>query len=264
MTTANRHGDFVWYELLTSDVAAAKAFYGAILPWTFADSGHAAMEYTLVSSPDSEVAGVMAITPEMAQGGARPAWVGYIAVDDADASVAAIAARGGSELMPAMDLEGVGRMAMVADPQGAVFYVMKDTSDRPSHAFAAEAPQAGHCAWNELSTSDPEAAKRFYGELFGWAKDGDLDMGPLGKYEFLKASGGRFVLGAVMPKMPEMPVSAWTFYFRVPDIDRAAATIAEAGGTVTQAPMEIPGGEYALNALDQAGAAFGLVGPRKG
>jgi predicted enzyme related to lactoylglutathione lyase len=204
----------------------------------------------------------MAITPEMAEHGAQPAWVGYIGVDDVDASVAKLIALGGAVLMPAMDIEGVGRMAMVADPQGAPFYVMKGASDETSHSFAALAPKVGHCAWNELTTSDPEAAKSFYGALFGWSKQGEMDMGPTGKYEFLMASGDRFGIGAIMPKMPEMPVSMWTYYFRVPDIDAAVAAIKSNGGTPLMEPVEIPGGDYSMTALDSAGAAFGLVGPR--
>jgi uncharacterized protein len=140
--------------------------------------------------------------------------------------------------------------------------VMTDSSGETSTAFAKYEPLVGHCAWNELATSDPEAAKAFYGAQFGWAKDGELDMGPMGKYEFLKVSGGRFALGAVMPKMPEMPVSMWTFYFRVPDIDAAVETVKANGGTILVEPMEIPGGEYSLNAMDPQGVSFGLVGPR--
>lgn len=263
----NQHGDFIWYELLTDNADAAAAFYGEVIGWSALNSGQPGMDCRFFSSGDGSdtkdgVAGFMAITPDMAENGAQPAWVGYIGVDDVDATVAKLTASSGAVLMPAMDLDGVGRMAMVADPQGASFYVMKGASNEASHSFAALEPKVGHCAWNELSTTDPEAAKAFYGGLFGWIKDGDMDMGPMGKYEFLKASGGRFALGAVMPKMPEMPVSAWAYYFRVPDIDAGAAAIAMHGGTILQPPIEIPDGDYSLMALDPAGAAFGLVGSR--
>ncbi len=265
---ANQHGDFIWYELLTGNADSAAAFYGKVVGWTTQSAGMPEMDYRFFSSGDGSdtkdgVGGFMAITAEMAEHGARPAWVGYIGVDDVDASVAALTAAGGAVLMPAMDLEGVGRMAMVADPQGAPFYVMKGASDEASHSFAALEPKVGHCAWNELSSADPDAAKAFYGSLFGWSKDGEMDMGPMGKYEFLKASGGRFALGAVMPLMPGMPASAWVYYFRVADIDAGAAAISAHGGTILQEPIEIPGGDYSLTALDPAGAAFGLVGPRK-
>jgi uncharacterized protein len=265
----NQHGDFIWYELLTKDADAAGGFYGKVIGWSSQDSGQADMDYRLFSSGDGSdpvdgVGGYMAITPEMEAGGAQPCWLGYIAVDDVDASVAAITASGGTLYMPAMDIEGVGRMAMVADPQGAPFYVMRGASDETSHSFAGYESKVGHCGWNELSTTDPKAAKVFYGAQFGWAKDGELDMGPLGKYEFLKVSGGRFNLGAVMPKMPETPASMWTFYFRVRDINEAVAAITAHGGKVLTGPHEIPDGDFSLSAMDPDGAAFGLVGSRHG
>jgi uncharacterized protein len=271
----NQHGDFIWYELLTSDADAAGDFYGKVVGWTSISSGQPGMDYRFFSSGDGSdtkdgVGGYMAITEEMAAGGARPAWVGYIAVDDVDASADSIIKAGGSVLMPAMDLEGVGRIAMVADPQGAPFYVMKGASDEPSHSFAATEPKNGHVAWNELWSGDPDAAKRFYASQFGWSQDGHIDLPAMdedntaapGKYEMLWVSGKRFMLGAVMPKMPDMPVSIWNFYFRVPDIDAAVATISANGGTVFSDPIEIPGGDFSVNATDPQGAAFGLVGPR--
>ena len=264
---ANKHGDFIWYELLTGDADAAGEFYGKVVGWTSTQSGQPHVDYRFFSSGDGSamadgVGGYMQITEEMSAGGARPCWLGYLAVDDVDASVAAITAAGGTVQMPAMDMPGVGRMAMVADPTSAPFYVMRGVSEEPSHAFAATMPKDGHAAWNELSSSDLAAAKAFYTKLFGWVQEGDMDMGPMGKYEFLWASGKRFMQGAVMPKMPEMPVSAWVFYFRVPDIDAAAATTRDLGGTLLMEPMEIPGGDYSFTAMDPQGAAFGIVGPR--
>lgn len=267
----NMPGDFVWYELMTTDRAGAEAFYGPIAGWQF--SGDDA--YRHIEASEGMIGGLLALTPEMTAGGARPAWVGYILVEDADAAVSAITAAGGQVHLPAQDMENVGRFAMVSDPQGAVFYVIKPQTpegreDEESHAFSYDRPRQGHCAWNELAASDPSAAFGFYGPLFGWVKDGEMDMGPLGKYEFVRHAGhapegspmGQGMLGAIYPKMPEMPVSAWTFYFRVPDIDAAADAIKAKGGTLFQDPIEIPGGEYSLNASDPQGAVFGLVGPR--
>ena len=135
--------------------------------------------------------------------------------------------------------------------------------DAQSTSFAATEPMVGHCAWNELSSTDPEAAKAFYGKLFGWVKDGDMDMGPLGTYEFLWASEKRFMLGAVMPKMAEMPAPSWTYYFRVADLDAAVAAITANGGTVLQEPVDVPGGDYSMVGMDPQGAPFALVGARK-
>lgn len=261
---ANRHGDFLWYELMTTDAIAAQGFYSALLGWSFADSGQAEMDYRLASRNGKDVAGLMQISPEMATGGARPGWVGYIAVDDVDASAAAIEAAGGSVMMPAMDIPDVGRMAMVTDPQGAPFYIMKGAVEGgESTSFAADRPMEGHCAWNELATSDPKAAKQFYGGLFGWVNDGEMDMGEFGKYQFWKVGDERgHMLGAVMPLMPGMPAPAWSFYFRVPDIDSAKTRVEESGGQILQEPIEIPGGDFSLTAIDPQGAAICLVGAR--
>jgi len=261
----NKHGDFIWYELLTGDADAAGEFYRKVVGWTPKSAGQPGMDYRFFyagdgSDPKDGIGGFMAITPDMAAGGAKPCWLGYIAVDDVDASVAGIVAAGGALHMPAHDIPNVGRIAMVADPQGVPFYVMRGASDQGSHAFASDAPKLGHCAWNELSTTDPADAMAFYAQQFGWVKDGDMDMGPLGKYEFLRHD---FLIGAIMPKMPQMPIPAWTYYFRVPDIDVALATIRSEGGQILQEPSEIPGGDFAMNAMDPQGAAFALVGPRK-
>jgi uncharacterized protein len=213
-------------------------------------------------APQNGVAGLLLLDAEMARHGAKPAWLTYLAVDDVDASITQLTALGASVLMPAFDITEVGRVALLADPQGALFYIMRGLRDEESFSFSNGKPTTGHCAWNELSSSSPEGAKAFYGAHFGWSKNGELDMGELGKYEFLASREGQYGLGAVMPKLPQMPSSAWTFYFRVEDIDAASNAIQSAGGTVTMEPMQVPGGDYSLNALDPHGAAFGLVGPR--
>lgn len=262
----NHHGDFVWYELVSPDPDGAQAFYGPLLGWSFKTMAMSDMDYRLAGTAESDVAGFMK-TPEGAP--MPPAWLGYVGVDDVDKMTASFAEGGGTVHMAPWDVPSVGRMAFVADPQGAIFYVMKSESDGESLSFSYDKPRPGHCAWNELSTTDVEGAKHFYGQRFGWVKDGEMDMGPMGKYEFLRHAGrsegsvlGEGMIGAVMPKMPEMPVSAWSYYFRVPDIDAAVAQIEANGGTVTMHPTEIPGGDYSMNAVDPQGAHFALVGSR--
>ncbi|MGD9811562.1 MAG: VOC family protein [Sphingobium sp.] len=256
----NKHGDFIWYELLTSDADAAQGFYSKVLDWTFADSGTPGMDYRIVSAGEHGVAGMMAITPDMAQHGARPTWLGYVAVEDVDKCVESVEHGGGNLMMPAMDIPSVGRIAMVSDPQGVPFYVMKPEGEGESLAFAYDQPRVGHCAWNELITSDQAAAWHFYGVRFGWVKDGEMDMGAMGTYDFIRHGG---VIGAIMTGTPEMGPPHWNFYHRVADIDAAKAAIEANGGSVNNGPMEIPGGDFAMNAVDPQGAHFGLVGPRK-
>lgn len=265
---ANKHGDFIWYELMTSDADGAREFYSAVVGWDIEGKSDAPMDYRMISAAEGPVAGLMPLTAEMQSGGARSCWMGYINVDDVDATAAKVKAAGGSIHMDPWDIPGIGRMAFVADPQGVMFYVMKPTPpsgqpDAESKSFAATEPAVGHCAWNELSSTDPEAAKSFYGKLFGWVKEGEMDMGPLGTYEFLWASEKRFMLGAVMPKMGEMPVPFWTYYFRVADLDVAVAAITAHGGCVLQEPVEVPGGDFSMVGMDPQGAAFALIGARK-
>jgi predicted enzyme related to lactoylglutathione lyase len=261
---AHKHGDFIWYELMTNDADAAQDFYGALLGWTFVSSGLDGMDYRIFSAGDNAVGGVMALTPEMQQGGAKPCWAGYINVEDVDRMAQAIQSSNGSVHMEPQDIPEVGRFAFVADPQGALFYVMKpvphaDDPGRSSKSFAATEPMVGHCAWNELATSDPEAAMNFYHDLFGWAKDGEMDMGEMGKYEFLRHD---FMIGAMMLKTPQMPVSSWSYYFRVANIDDAIAAINAHGGKVIHGPNEIPGGDFSMTGVDPQGAIFSLVGAK--
>ncbi len=257
---ANKHGDFIWYELLTTDATAAAQFYGALIGWTGETSGQPDMPYTLFSIGGTQIAGMMELTDEMKQGGARPGWLGYIGVDDVDAQAEAIKTAGGSVHIPPTDIPDIGRFAMVTDPQGTAFYIMRGFSNEESSSFAAKEPMVGHCAWNELMTSDQGAAMAFYTGQFGWKKDGEMDMGPMGKYEMLRQND--FMIGAMMTKPDEVPMSIWTYYFRVPNIDAAVEAVRANGGQVTLEPSEIPGGEFQMNGIDPQGAAFALVGKK--
>ena len=259
------HGHLIWYELMTPDADAAKAFYDAVVGWQIGDPVAEFQGYRMIGRSDGGFnGGILPLTDEMQQHGARPTWLAYIGVDDTDSAAAAIAQAGGKVLMPAFDIPGVGRIAMVADPQGAPFYVMKPIppegrENEQSDVFSVDQPQ--HVRWNELATTDPEGAIDFYRTQFGWSQEGDMDMGEMGKYRFIQNRGT--TIGAVMPKPAQLPVSKWTYYIGVDDIDRATEAVKAGGGNVLVGPMEIPGGEYAVNAMDPQGASFGLVGPRK-
>lgn len=264
----NKHGDFIWYELLTPDQDAARVFYESVIGWTIGGPAPGDdMDYRMISSASGPIAGAMTLSPEMQAGGMPPCWLGYVTVDDVDACAAHAITLGGKALMEPWEIPGVGRAALLADPQGAMFYIMKPippagNPDAVSTSFAATEPMVGHCAWNELMTSDPVGAKAFYGALFGWQQEGGMDMGPLGQYEFWQASEGRFTLGALMSQMPGAEFTVWSHYFRVPDIDVAIAAITAGGGKILQGPDPIPGDEFSVNAMDPQGAAFSLVGAR--
>jgi predicted enzyme related to lactoylglutathione lyase len=258
-------GMFVWYELMTTDPDGAKAFYDSVVGWNVASEAEFPNGYRMIGRYDGKQAGgVMPIDDEMASKGGRPIWLGYIAVHDVDAAVAAIEADGGKVMVPAWDIPGVGRIGMVTDPAGAPFYIMKPTppmGDVNAQSDVFHTEHAQHVRWNELSTTDPQGALAFYTRHFGWRQEGEMDMGELGQYQFLYHD--ETMIGAVMPKMPEMPVSMWSFYIGVDDIDRAHEAVKAGGGQVLMGPMEIPGGEFSINGMDPQGAPFGLVGPRK-
>ncbi|MDO9521325.1 MAG: VOC family protein [Pseudohongiella sp.] len=262
----NKHGDFIWYELLTSDLDGARKFYGKILGWNIVNSDMPGPEYWFFnatgidSDKQNTVGGMMQISSEMKAGGAVPLWLGYIGVDDVDVCIERLIAAGGTVIMPATDVPGAGRIAMVTDPQGVPFYVIRGDGDEPSLSFAADKPRPGHCAWNELASTDPAGAWTFYSSLFGWVQDGEMDMGEMGKYQFIRHGG---VIGALMPKPKEMPVPMWSYYFRVVDIDAAAKAVTDNGGQVFYGPAEVPGGDFIISGMDPQGAAFNLVGAKK-
>ncbi len=256
---ADKHGDFIWYELMTTDADAAQGFYAPLLGWSFADSGTPGMDYRLGSRDGVEIVGLMPLTKDMTDGGARPLWAGYVAVEDIDAALGKLTELGGTAMMGPNHLEGVGHMAFVADPQGVPFYLMQPEGP-PSVSFARHEPREGHCAWNELTTADPAAADAFYTALFGWKKGDAMDMGEMGLYQVYDQGG--YTLGAIMQKPDAMPASLWSFYFRVPDIDEAAGYVKANGGQILNGPMEIPGGDYVFAGLDPQGAMFSLIGKR--
>jgi predicted enzyme related to lactoylglutathione lyase len=261
----NPPGDFIWYELITPDPAASKAFYDAVVGWDIEPAPSGEMDYRMIRRSDGgNAGGVLRLTDDMASHGGRPVWLGYIYVPDVDSTVASVEAVGGKTLMPAFDIPDIGRIALLADAQGAPFYVMTPIPPAgvpkgKSDVFSVDQPQ--HVRWNELSTTDSDGAVTFYTGQFGWTQKDEMDMGELGKYRFIQQGGTP--IGAIMPKMPQMPVSAWTYYIGVDDIDRAVEAVQSGGGKILHGPQEIPGGEFALNGMDPQGAAFGLVGPGK-
>lgn len=252
-------GRFVWHELMAADALAAVRFYGEVVGWTDRDSGMPGMTYTLMLAGERQVAGIMALTEQAKAGGAVPGWTGYVAVEDVDAGAARAVALGGRVCMPPMDIPGVGRFAVVADPQGAVVALFCG-SDGEMPAAPMMAP--GTVGWNELMAVDAASAWPFYEAMFGWTKGDLLDMGPMGTYQLFAAEG--VVCGGMMTKPAAVPVPYWGYYFAVPDIDAARARAVERGANVLTGPMEVPGGAWVVQALDPQGAVFALVGMRAG
>jgi predicted enzyme related to lactoylglutathione lyase len=257
----NPQGDFIWYELMTPDPDGSKAFYDAVVGWQVGPGINEYNGYRMIVRNDGgNAGGLLPITPEMMEHGARPTWLGYIHVADVDGAVRATEAAGGSVLLPPMGIPDVGRTALVRDPQGAAFYVMEPTppADKPDARSDVFAPnELGRCAWNELATSDQKAALDFYTRQFGWTAGDSMPMGDMGDYQFIHQDGQ--MIGAIMTKAPENPVR-WRFYFRVADVDAAKAAAERGGGTIVHGPQEVPGGDRVLIGRDPQGAEFALVG----
>lgn len=254
-------GSHIWYELITPDPEAAGAFYSAVVPgWKFGERAPVEHDYRMIGRSDGGFAGgVLRLTAEMGDQGMRPAWLGYIGVDDVDLTVGQVEARRGKALVRPFDIE-VGRIAMVADPQGNAFYVMKpvpptDKPDAESDVFSPDAEQ--RVSWNELSTPDPVAARAFYGELFGWVSDDFMDMGEYGEYRFLDHNGQR--IGAMCGVMPGGS-GGWRYYIQVPSISAAVEAAKANGGSIDVGPHAVPGGDHIIIGHDPQGAEFALVG----
>lgn len=260
---ATMQGSWIWYELMTPDPEGSKTFYEAVVGWTMS-TGHAAdNDYGFITRADGGMTGgVLRLKSEMIEHGARPCWAGYIGVDDVDAMAEAVKAAGGSVLMEPQDVEGAGRFAMVTDCCGAPFYIMTPNpagGNGESTSFSAT-PQLGSCGWNELCCGNLDSAEKFYTSLFGWTLPDAMDMGPMGKYQFFAHDG--VTLGAMMKKPDAVPAPVWGHYFWVQSIAAAKAKIEAAGGHIVDGPMEVPGDDWVLQAIDPQGAFFSLVGKK--
>jgi predicted enzyme related to lactoylglutathione lyase len=255
------HSHFVWYELMTSDAAAAEAFYRQVIGWSTADAGMPGVAYTLLSAGATVVAGLMALPQAACDAGARPGWTGYVSVDDVDAMAARLQQAGGKVHRPPEDIPGVGRFATVADPHGAVFCLFKGVPEE--QPLQPPVGTSGTIGWHELYAGDLDSAWAFYSALFGWAKDQAIDMGPMGTYQLFAASPGSPAIGGMMTRPPQVPQPCWLYYVAVEAIDAAAARITAAGGQVVSGPMEVPGGSWIVQGLDPQGAMFAMVAPKR-
>jgi predicted enzyme related to lactoylglutathione lyase len=252
-------GEVVWYELMTSDVEAARGFYEAVLGWKIDRNSSAPNGYRMIAGSHGMVGGALPLPPGARNTGMKPCWVFYLNVPDADAAAAKIKADGGAIHIPGVDVPGAGRWCFVADPQGANFYVMTP-SGPPGSATSHRPATPGYGGWHELHTSDGVKAFAFYKKHFGWSDDGAIEMGPMGTYQIFKI--GEVQSGGVMNDR-DLPRPQWMIYFNVDDIDAAAQRVKAARGTIAYGPAEVPGGNHIINAVDPQGARFDLVGPKR-
>jgi uncharacterized protein len=253
VATATLLGRPLWYELMTSDMKAAESFYRTVVGWKTAPFQGASQPYTMFNrGGDVPVGGVMTKPDEVK---APPFWAMYIAVPKLEEAATHIKRLGGKAHTEVIEVPNVGRMQMMMDPQGAAFYIFEPA---PGEQRPEAAPEIGDASWHELMTTDAEAAMKFYQDVFGWQPSEAMDMGPMGKYQMFNRPHG--MIGGMMNKPPEMAnvPPNWQIYFRVPDVHVAAERIKANGGQILNGPMEVPGGDWVVNAMDPQGAAFGL------
>ena len=236
-----------WVDLQTSDQAGAKAFYTALFGWSYNDApvGDGAV-YSMAQKNGKDVA---AIAP-LPMPGVPPHWNTYVTVADVDATVAQVPGAGGSTMGDPFDVMDAGRMAIIADPTGAMLCLWQPKD----HIGANLVNEHGTLTWNELMTPNVDGALAFYEKIFGW-KGNTVDTAGM-EYTEIKL-GDRAVGGAMKPPMAGMP-AAWGVYFAVDDCDKAAEVAQSQGGSVMQPPTDIPPGRFAV-LVDPAGAFFNVI-----
>ena len=255
VTTSPLLGRPVWYELMTTDMQAAESFYRSVVGWTAEPFDGAGKPYTALSRDGGvSIGGIIAKPSEVK---APPFWAMYVSVPELEDAVGHITRLGGSAHTGVIAIPGVGHLRLMMDPQGAAFYIIEPASaeQRPETE-----PQIGDASWHELMTTDAQAALSFYQAVFGWRPDEVMDMGPMGKYHMFSRPQGHGTIGGMMnrpPAMANVPPN-WQIYFRVPDVDAATGRITANGGRILNGPMDVPGGDRVVNAMDPQGAAFGL------
>lgn len=245
-------GRFCWYDLMTPDTDRAPDFYGPVVGWTTTPFEGAAEPYTMWVNGETPLGGVVELPAQAVQAGAPPHWLAYVSTPDAKATGEKAISLGGSVMME-MEVDNVGRFSVLGDPHGAVIAVYQPLEWTPWNEGPAP---VGHFSWHELYTNDHAEALAFYSELFGWEATDQMDMGEAGIYQMYGRNGQ--TLGGMMNRTPDMPPPAWMYYIRVPDIEAAAAVVAEHGGEVWNGPMEVPGGDMVAHCRDAQGAAFAL------
>jgi hypothetical protein len=253
----DHHGRFVWYELLTTDIAAARAFYGSVVGWGEQDASTPEFTYTLFTAGQAPVGAFMDLPPEARKMGATPRWVGYVAVDDVDKTAGLIGRLGGAVYVPPTDTN-IGRISVVADPQTATLALVKGL--KPGRPERAGLGEPGHVGWHELLAADCKAAFAFYRELFDW-QQAEAEIGLMDSYRLI-SSGGQ-TLGGIFTKLPRAPVPFWLYYFNVGDIDLATDRVKAGGGRIAQGPVELPEGSWIVRCIDPQGAMFALQGTRR-
>jgi predicted enzyme related to lactoylglutathione lyase len=245
------HGQFVWYELTTTDVDAARKFYPPIAGW---GTQQFDKDYTMWTNGGVPFAGIFRLGPEQRQQGIPPNWMPYVEAGNVDETARQATSLGGKVVVGPQDIPGTGRFAVLQDPQGATFGIYK--SNGPSQSWDGTAV-LGRFSWHELMTTDYPKAFDFYRRLFGWEKTGpEMDMG--GGSMYLMYGKGK-MYGGMFNRPPEMAGMRpfWLCYIHVKDVNKAVDTATKSGAKLQRGPMDVPGGAIAILG-DPQGAAFAV------
>ena len=256
----------VWYELMARDPAKVAPFYAAVLGWSFKTEGMDlpnGSNYRMITRPDgSHAAGLLVLGEAMLAAGAQPNWAVYFHTPDVDAAAAKAAGMGATIHLEPHNLPAAGRLAMLADPQGAIFYLItpqmpEGTTDEDMQSAVFSTEKTGYCTWNELNTDGADAQLAFYTGLFDWQQEGEMPMPGDHSYRFVLCGGEG--IGAIGSMKPDGMPNAWLPYFRVRDITAVGQAILAHGGQIVMGPHDVPGGDSIIVAIDPDGAAIGLV-----
>jgi predicted enzyme related to lactoylglutathione lyase len=251
------HGQFCWYDLITTDPAAAKRYYPKLFNWKVEAFPFASAEqpYDMWSVGGNTLGGVGKLTEQQRSMGLPSHWLPSVQVNNLDETASKATSLGGHVVMAPVDIPETGRYAVITDPQGATIALFEASG--PFEGFDGTATM-GRPSWHELMTTDYKRAFEFYSALFGWEKIDEVDMGPLGMYFEYGKDGKMF--GGMYNRTPEMGGMHpfWLPYFHVKDVEASTAAAKKAGGFVQNGPMEVPGGSWIVVMGDPQGAAFAM------
>lgn len=252
-------GRFVWYELMTTDMEAARSFYAEVVGWETKDASAPGMPYSLFTQDGVSVSGLMRLSEDARRHGATPGWIGYVSTADVDAAADRTRHLGGTVHVGPMDIPGVSRIAVVSDPQSTRLGLLRW---RPPFRDRVASPGTpGHVGWYDLLAADGPRAFPFYGELFGWDRADIVASRDRGAYQLFSA-GGR-VVGGMFTKPAVVAATFWLYYFTVDDIDAAARRVEAGGGRVLNGPTEGPSASWIVHGTDPEGVMFALMGQRQ-
>src|SRR5258708_17658531 len=231
---SDHHGRFVWHELLTTDIAAAKAFYGSVVGWGEQDASTPQFAYTLFTSGRAPVSGLMELPAEARRMGAMSRWVGYVSVDDIDAAAARIKRLGGAVYAPPPD-SNIRRISAVADPQTATLALVKGL--KVGQSEPAELDELGCLGWHELLAADCTKAFVFYNGLFGW-REVDAESGSTDRYQLFSIGGQ--TIGGMFTQRAQEALPVLLYYFHVEGLDAGPNPATDLGGPGVQGAPALP------------------------